>query len=354
MKITENNYEAWLLDHLEGRLDAGQTALLRRFLNEHPELEADTSLELLSIAPCDETAHSTFHHLRKPEGSVVPTASLDASNYEEAFAAFHEGDLDQQQEDGLRRFVAQNPVLANEFELFGKLTTEPDKSIVYPDKAALRRHKRVPLLVRWSIPVSVAAAIALIVMFYPSPRDPNGVGSANEPLVALNKAEVRKAIPAASMAPDRDNSAAVASASVPRDLPAKPVAPAITPPREKIQVTGLQSIAAKTVVPGQRVHRTLIEGSRYYTCLYADIRLRDQIQFQQEVEQQGLQTIYGDAKAEAGKNTFDLWTIARLGVKGFNYITKSDFEFTKARDDEGNVTDFAIGGEAIRVAHSSK
>lgn len=355
MKITENNYEAWLLDHLEGRLDGAQTALLMQFLREHPQLEADTSLELMSLAQPGDNFINAFHHLRKPEDSTIPTAGYNQSNYEEAFAAFYEGDLDQQRVDGLRHFVDQNPALAADFELFGKLRMEVDHNIVCPGKDALRRHKRVSLYVRWSIPVSVAAAsVALFLLFNPQQRGTDNVGTDMGPVVAVQHPAAGQGAPASSISTGSDDTTTTKAATVVSEIPAATVAAVSATPRESRPVPGLRSIAATEVAYQGPGKQKLIEGSRYYTCLYADIRLRDQIRFQQEVEEQGLQTIYGDAKANAGNNSFDLWSIARLGVKGFNYLTRSDIEFTKARDEEGNVTDFAIGGEAVRIAHSSK
>ena len=39
MKINKNNYEAFLLDYIEGNLSAEETAELMLFLQQHPELE---------------------------------------------------------------------------------------------------------------------------------------------------------------------------------------------------------------------------------------------------------------------------------------------------------------------------
>src|ERR1043165_339696 len=43
MEINVHNYEAFLLDELEGKLSAGQSSALRVFLLAHPELDVDLS-----------------------------------------------------------------------------------------------------------------------------------------------------------------------------------------------------------------------------------------------------------------------------------------------------------------------
>lgn len=39
--INEDNYEAWFLDHLEGRLSAKQAEILAEFLEARPDLRAE-------------------------------------------------------------------------------------------------------------------------------------------------------------------------------------------------------------------------------------------------------------------------------------------------------------------------
>lgn len=354
MKISIDNYEAWLLDFLEGRLDAAQAALLRRFLDEHPELDVGGETELLSLP--DEQAEPTrfFDNLKKTAGSIVPTAGYNASNFEEAFAAFHEGDLGEQEMEGLQRFIAENPSLAGELDLFGRLRVEPDTSVIFEQKSLLRRHRTIPMVFRWGVPAAAAAAIALMVMINPAGNGPANVdssigGTISQQPVAPEKHD--QVVPSPAIAGNNMTPAT--------EIQEKKHAGRNTGNRQKIRhrlipVTPLQAIAVNNITGPVADMREITEGPRYYTSLYADICLRDRIRFQQEIDEQGGQTIYNDARQTAEKNRFDLWTLARLSVKGFNLLTNSDIEFSRASDENGNVTDFAIGGEAVRIAHSSK
>jgi hypothetical protein len=349
MKITIDNYEAWLLDHLEGRLNETQTALLTRFLAEHPELDAASDNHLPVLEPCHTSCEKGFAYLKQPADAVVSVAGFDASNYDEAFAAYHEGDLDQNGKVNLHRFVALNPVLSSEFNLYEQLKLIPEY-IPFPHKASLRRQRTIPLFVRWTVPAAAAAAVALLLLSTPSGHqlqveNPQEL-AATKPQPLINQPgdpDSKPAAHASNVVFPQESSVAMAHQETAR-----------LPHREPmLVVTSLKPLEASSV-SAPIAHREIEEGSRFYTCLYADIRLRDQLRFQQEVEEQGAQTIYGDAVAQARKNRFDLWTIARLGVKGFNFLTNSDIEFNKSCDEEGKVTDFAIGGESVRVAHSSK
>ncbi len=54
MEITRDNYESFLLDHLEGRLSQEQSLALRAFALSNPDLEIDLSADLEYLAPSDE------------------------------------------------------------------------------------------------------------------------------------------------------------------------------------------------------------------------------------------------------------------------------------------------------------
>lgn len=56
MNLTIDNYEAWLLDKLEGRLSSAQDEVLSNFIQQHPELaDWQESLEQFVIQPSAET-----------------------------------------------------------------------------------------------------------------------------------------------------------------------------------------------------------------------------------------------------------------------------------------------------------
>jgi hypothetical protein len=54
-KITRSNYEAWLLDRLEGSLSVSELDALQRFLILHPELDSqDSDLNSFVLPDCNE------------------------------------------------------------------------------------------------------------------------------------------------------------------------------------------------------------------------------------------------------------------------------------------------------------
>lgn len=349
MKITFDNFEAYLLDYIEGNLDATKTSLLISFLADHPELDVEMELFPVPADSCFTNHFESPEELKKQDNAIAATSYFNAENYENSFVAFHEGDFSAEQETALHHFLNQNPHLISEFESYGKLRTEPDFNIVCPDKQALKQHRIIPMYLRWLAP-GVAAALALFILFNQktvndnfSPIQPSIVAINDQPVASVDRQQTQ--IPETHSLPSKaDILNDMHHVSMTKSTPVK---------RSAEVITQLQPLPATNIEIDGSQQFVLMEGSRYYTNLYTDIRLRDQIRFQEEIEAQANQTIYGDAKAVADKNKFDLWSIAKLGVKGFNFLTNSDIDFVKARNEKGEVTDYAIGGDAIRIAHSS-
>lgn len=159
MKITRENYEAYVVDYLDGRLPAEAQAALLLFLAEYPELEVDLDLPLLDdFAPLT-SASADFSALKL--GGSAPTREL-------WLAAIAEGD----ELGALAEAAAQHPIHVQAIASLKKLRLTADTSVVYPDKSALRRPVVLPLFPLLARYAAAAAAIALLLggaYFFNSP-----------------------------------------------------------------------------------------------------------------------------------------------------------------------------------------
>lgn len=159
-RITRDNYEAYLLDLSEGRLNARDQAALQSFLNNNPDLAsppADLFLPTLKASP------SSFVHKNL----------LKHSDFEEdeKVIAYLEGDLDIQSEKAFEQDLKTSPSLNNALVEFRKAYLQPDFAIVYPEKEKLKKGGVVrPLL--WTS-ISVAASICLFLLFFPQSNAPS-------------------------------------------------------------------------------------------------------------------------------------------------------------------------------------
>jgi len=157
-KINRNNYESFLLDHLEGVLDSHLTEELLLFLDENPDIREEVEmLDEVVLMPPD-LSMGNKEPLKK---KITPVGRVNEKNYEEKFIAFHENDLDAEEKKEVAGFVSVNIFLKKDFKLFGKTFVAPDKEVVFAEKETLRKWRKP--VVMWWLVSSVAAA--LIVLF---------------------------------------------------------------------------------------------------------------------------------------------------------------------------------------------
>lgn len=149
-KIDKHNYEAFLLDSMEGTLTTAEEKELRAFLAANPDLAAATEdFEAVELKPTS---------LSYPDKSELKHALL--GNEEEQIIAYHEGDLTIGERIEMEKTIAASPEKEHAFNLYGKLFLTANELVVYPDKKKLK--KRAGLVVRLYPYVAAAAAIALI------------------------------------------------------------------------------------------------------------------------------------------------------------------------------------------------
>ncbi|MCH2197392.1 MAG: hypothetical protein MK081_01305 [Flavobacteriales bacterium] len=76
MKITIENYEAFVLDHLEGRLSDEQSEALFAFLDAHPELEVDLDIDLEGMSETLPSSGLELSSLLASEGEIPEAVDL--------------------------------------------------------------------------------------------------------------------------------------------------------------------------------------------------------------------------------------------------------------------------------------
>lgn len=206
MKITRENCEAWFLDYYEGRLEPHQAEVLFAFLDANPDLhEVFNSFESITLDDltvsfehkeelkrvhdlprtineinCEEifiadaeglldaemqqqlglflqqyperrATYELFLKTRlQPEPVVFEEKSLlkktaeeiTADNCEQWFIASAEARLSAEEQKQLQAFLVLHPEKKQELAQYAKTILTPDMSVVYPDKAALKRKQR--------------------------------------------------------------------------------------------------------------------------------------------------------------------------------------------------------------------
>ncbi len=155
--INQHNYEAYLLDSMEGRISAEQQVELDMFMALHPELAIDLDgLAEMTFAP----QQAVF-----PDKEILKKTGAELVSGEQ-FIGYIEQQLSPEEKLHVEEHCAANPALAKELELYKKTVALADTSIVFEDKERLkRRPKVIPFHFR-AASFAAAASVAVLLLLY--------------------------------------------------------------------------------------------------------------------------------------------------------------------------------------------
>lgn len=166
MKINLENYEAYLIDYLEGNLNKEIIEELEAFLDLNPQLrESFTQYTVINIEP----APIIFKGKQELYKYKFDRTPVNKRTYSDFCIAYYENLLDDTKKAELLNFVKNNQTLANEFILFGKTYLTPETHIFREKYTLYKRKITHKIFISnpyfWS---SVAAGIAILfgVYFY--------------------------------------------------------------------------------------------------------------------------------------------------------------------------------------------
>jgi hypothetical protein len=155
--INRHNYEAFLLDAIEGRLSEEQALELDTFMALNPDLGIDLEdLSDIAFAP-QQTLFPDKVSLKKTESDLVPA---------EHFIGYIEHQLSPEETLRLEKSCETNPSLAKELGLYQSTIALADIRIVFEDKEGLKHRPKVILFNLRAASFAAAASVAFVVMLY--------------------------------------------------------------------------------------------------------------------------------------------------------------------------------------------
>lgn len=183
-RINLDNYEAWFLDFFEGRLNAAQIDEMFQFLERNPKLKAELKdFEIIPIQPepidFDEKAivkGEADDLLEDPNLKLTPNQNIkfDAKHLlkqpavtEEDIFALTEGEITSLQAEELKSIIVNDNTLYHSFLAYQSAHLVPDKSIIYPHKAQLKKGAAIiPLFMRYASAAAVISGLVVAVWWY--------------------------------------------------------------------------------------------------------------------------------------------------------------------------------------------
>lgn len=154
MKIDRTTYELFVMDYLDGKLDAVQVSDLLLFLEQNPDLKEELErVQHFTLFNTEPTPAFDKEALKKPLYKDVKAA------YEPLLIARMEGDETKEDAANLDEAVKKYPELISEEQWFLKTRLVPDPNVVYPNK----RQLKVFTLSAYYKPVLRIAAVLLCI-----------------------------------------------------------------------------------------------------------------------------------------------------------------------------------------------
>lgn len=154
--INRTNYETYVIDYLDGKLNAVERRYFIAFLESNPDIKDEIeSIDEISLQP-DQKVFPKKENLKKE--SVLDVDGINEGNYEEYFIANYENDLSATEKKSLALFIDKNQNLKQEFDIYSKLKLVPVGDIVFSAKDQLKQ--KVSLNPMW-----YSAAAAMIILF---------------------------------------------------------------------------------------------------------------------------------------------------------------------------------------------
>jgi len=160
MIIDRNTYESVFIDYLDGKLSDSDLKILISFLDNNPDLEQ----ELKDLTSFSKQLKTSSYSTEKVDFSNLKRNNIlkeEESNFDELCISFHEGLLNEKEEEIFLETVENDELLLHTFETYSHTFIKADKTIEFPNKSALKKHKKI----LWHQYASYAASLIFVLGF---------------------------------------------------------------------------------------------------------------------------------------------------------------------------------------------
>jgi hypothetical protein len=339
MKINQDNYEQYFLDHAEGSLSPEMERELDDFLQANPDLKA-----ILDDYDATPLLSSEIHNdelKKRLKRDIIPTQNINDDNAEEWMISQVEGQLNNKEEAELAEFITLNPAYAYDREKFSQTRLSADLSVTYSRKEQLKKKAPVLPIIRlaWIIPAAAAVILLFFGIRYLLKPDDLIISPAIWPV-----ADVITPIDPSKETPDVNN-------QLERVARVEIQSPAATSKENPSQMSRQASFRLEptNVVAIEIAVVNNLENIKLFVFNVPPIQPEVQKKkslFSKVVGNMLTQAKEGlsrQAKIENfNKSDFSLWTLAQAGVNGYNSISDREIELYVHRDEEGKVTSYAL------------
>lgn len=340
MKINQDNYEQYFLDHAEGSLSPEMERELEDFLQANPDLRS--ILDEYDATPLPSPEIHNQELKKRLKRDVIPTQHINGDNAEEWMISQLEGLLNNKEEAELAEFITINPAYAYDKEKYRQTRLSADLSVTYSQKEQLKKKAPVLPLIRlaWLIPAAAAVILLFFGIRYLLGPDEIIITPADGPVAdVITPIEPAKETPEVNSLPDKG----IARVEIPATVASSNDN---TSQMNRQATFRLESAGASPIEAPTAVNTENISLFVYNLPPVQPEEQKKKSLFSKvvgNVVTQAKEGLSRQAKIEnLDKSDFSLWTLAKAGVNGYNSISDREIELYVHRDEEGKVTSYAL------------
>ncbi len=354
MKINTDNYEQFLIDHMDGRLDTSLLPELKEFLDANPDIKEEfKDLELVTTQTDENIVFENKSQFLRKE--IKPFKEINESNFEDYLIAFSENDLSVSEKRDVEEFTALNSHLQNDLNLFHIAHATPDLTINYNTKSAL---KKKPLFVRKSIyqTIGIAASIVILIGLFSVFRTNQNIipGEQREEVPALmSRLDVFLTPAVNDQGLHSRNTIFVIkyADAYPPIEPLKLMASIGIPVKNYLSPKILTSPQITSLIPRDEYTQLVKELMINEELLLASFGDPNPKTFEKLTKTSWNKSIGKRSKSKRNKETssdankkgrINLWTFASMGIESFNLFTGSNVNIKRRLNEEGTKTKYSL------------
>ncbi len=362
MNIDRHNYEAYILDYLDGKLDVLQIIALQEFLDRNPDLRKEVD-ELRNIRLQPEAA--SFRGKEDLKKTLADNGLPGEMNFDEWAVAFVEDDLEEAQREAFLTFIHRHPVREKDLAYYRKVFLKPDHSVIYERKRTL---KKGFVNYRWRVTlpyVLAAASVALILVFYLAMNPSGRQSHDNTLLTGIGESVAGKEKLPETVSQGDSRAAPVERESLNEQSPYITVSPdkaGMEPPSGKEAMTSGVATAERVVMEYRASRDAILPVllsehiviPRQKKTVNSFRRSNEILTVRQFAIQQFKKEVLLEDPRKIDHDRITVWDLAEAGIIGMNRITGWNMSLTTEYDEEGDLSNLAFSSKVVSFIHSPK
>ncbi len=158
--ITRDNYEAYLIDYMEGTLSGNLIVEIEDFLSRNPDIKNELEdIENVSIKPEKGKMPDKWNLKKAPY-------FFEGNYFDHLCIAKLEGDISASELRELNQIIAETPALNGEYQLYEKTILQTDKTVSFGNKNVLKHYSIGTTSKLTYSAISIAASVILFFSIY--------------------------------------------------------------------------------------------------------------------------------------------------------------------------------------------